>query len=275
MSHHTAQLMAAFSHGGNLYVLPVIAALGFAAWRLGRAKAQLKAQGGVSALHPVPVAHRATSTLTVILAIGFLYSAFHPGCAVLKAHSAICLSNVKRLSGGVLQYSQDYDEKLPPAGRWEDAAMKRLPEPTYADDAARDPRVCPAATTPASYGMNSALAGVELGAVEAPAGTVLLFEADATAGQFVGGIGDVAARRHEGMSFLGFADGHAKGVRASGLRELGWTKKGRAHGDPAPTRPDPHSLATRSASPPARPSPGCCRRTPRRRSRSSTGSPAP
>ena len=58
--------------------------------------------------------------LVVIAIIAILAAILFPVFAKAreKARQASCLSNQRQLATGILSYTQDYDETLPPSGRW-------------------------------------------------------------------------------------------------------------------------------------------------------------
>jgi prepilin-type processing-associated H-X9-DG protein len=119
-------------------------------------------------------------------------------------------------------YQNDSDERFPQAARWSDLITRYVAKPERLGD---DWFRCPAAETRGSYGFNASLDGARMSRIEAPASTVLLFEADALTRSFAGGPRDVARKRHVGGSNYGFADGHAKRVNAAGMSTPNWASK--------------------------------------------------
>jgi prepilin-type N-terminal cleavage/methylation domain-containing protein/prepilin-type processing-associated H-X9-DG protein len=194
--------------------------------------------------------------LVVIAIIAILASILFPVFARARenARRSSCSSNLKQISLGVMQYTQDYDEKFPifddfaPTGRlgW----AQRI-EPYVKSLQLFQ---CPSESTPpdpaplgggyTDYGMNTMLssdnggnftAGISLAAVPQPTLTVMVFDNTAGyAGQFSWGCGnqaacslfpeglaifsDKAAIRHLDGQNYAFADGHVKwyGGQASG-----------------------------------------------------------
>jgi len=129
--------------------------------------------------------------LVVIAIIAILAAILFPVFAQAreKARQASCLSNMKQLGMGFLQYNQDYNELYPrgQAGQgagWagdiytyvKSTAVYKCPDdPTGTDNTVNPPRV------PCSYGFNEnmwggSVAGGNQAAAVAPASTVLLFE---------------------------------------------------------------------------------------------------
>ncbi len=148
----------------------------------------------------------------------------HFGCAAIVAHSAQCMSNIKALAMGESMYSQDYDDRFPPSTCWSEVISTRVKRAAASHSVADgDPFRCPAAETPASYGMNALLSGIDLSRIDAPANTVLFFDADAPTRSFAGGAREVARSRHSDRPNVAFVDGHAKGVNAFGFEELNWS----------------------------------------------------
>ncbi len=117
-------------------------------------------------------------------------------------------SNLKQLALGVIQYTQDHDEKMPDAASWGDEILPFV----HTEALFRDP------SAPAgekwSYAYNSTLSGVALAKLDSPAQTVMLFESNAGAknasdtGRSVPKPG-----RHNGGTDYAFADGHVIWLR--------------------------------------------------------------
>ena len=86
------------------------------------------------------------------------------------AQRAISRSNLTQLALGIIQYTQDHDEKLPDADKWVDEIMPYV----KTEAIFRDP------SAPAgekwSYAYNRNLSGVSLAKLDSPASTVMLFE---------------------------------------------------------------------------------------------------
>ena len=80
------------------------------------------------------------------------------------------MSNLKQLALGIIQYTNDHDEKLPDADKWVDEIMPYV----KTEAIFRDP------SAPAgekwSYAYNRNLSGVSLAKLDSPASTVMLFE---------------------------------------------------------------------------------------------------
>jgi prepilin-type N-terminal cleavage/methylation domain-containing protein/prepilin-type processing-associated H-X9-DG protein len=188
--------------------------------------------------------------LVVIAIIAILASILFPVFARAreKARQTSCLSNVKQLGLAILMYSQDYDETYPLyyTGTWAAGSSSwRATTVPYI----RNAQIfqCPSYRPPAptftgvgsdfgqngGYGSNFAhedafspitTGGVAEGAVQTPASTVLLSEAD-------GGIGvdsgatthgwvrvDNAGKRHNDGCNYGFCDGHAKWQKPAAIK---------------------------------------------------------
>lgn len=135
--------------------------------------------------------------------------------ARIMNHQATCATNVKQLTLGLLHYSQDWDENLPPAQQWATLSS------AYGH---QSPKAavwhCPDASSPYSYAFNTALSGLSYNKMDAPALTVCLFEADASLWNAVGGRQQLEkAPRHPWGPHYGFADGHVKDSRAN---QMSW-----------------------------------------------------
>ena len=122
-----------------------------------------------------------------------------------NARQVVSLSNLKQLALGIIQYTQDHDEKMPDAAIWVDEIMPYV----KAEELFHDP------SAPAgekwSYAYNLALSHKSLAQFDAPAQTVMLFESTkgvknaSDTGQSVPVPG-----RHKGGTDYALADGHAK-----------------------------------------------------------------
>lgn len=122
-----------------------------------------------------------------------------------KARQASSQSNMKQISLGIIQYTQDHDERFPDADKWVDEVMPYI----KTEAVFRDP------SAPAgekwSYTFNKNLSGKSLAALDSPATTVLLFESAAG----VKNASDTGASvpkpgRHSGGTDYAFSDGHVK-----------------------------------------------------------------
>jgi prepilin-type N-terminal cleavage/methylation domain-containing protein/prepilin-type processing-associated H-X9-DG protein len=193
--------------------------------------------------------------LVVIAIIAILAAILFPVFAKAreKARQSSCLSNVKQIVLGLMQYAQDYDERLP-AGH------------TYAGGVgvwylAIDPyikntqvRMCPSdGATPAipptcSYGVSynniftdtgTGPRGASLGSLTAPADTLIMGDSAGIAGPStwyyyslkpyaLGTSGQTYnciphPGRHNGGNNVGFADGHAKWIATQTMLDRNWS----------------------------------------------------
>jgi hypothetical protein len=112
-----------------------------------------------------------------------------------RAQAVASLSNVKQINTGVLMYTQDYDEILPtPASKYTE-----LVQPYVRNNALFHAPAAPVEEM-VSYSFNKNLQGVSLAAIAAPATTIMIYE----------GKDGKPNYRYEGMTVIGFVDGHAK-----------------------------------------------------------------
>lgn len=124
---------------------------------------------------------------------------------VEKRQLASCQTNLKQLMLGILQYSQDYNETLPPARKWMDVIQPYV----------RSEQIlhCPALTDPKpseyGYALNQNLSGIRQSKLDNVAQTVAIYETDALERNAFGA-GEERAYRHGGGSNIAFADGHIK-----------------------------------------------------------------
>ena len=129
---------------------------------------------------------------------------------------SICYSNEKQLVLGLLQYAQDYDDRLPLHNSWNDALFP------YTKNAST--LMCPEEEYQKvpSYGFNGVLAGRTITPIKDSSNVVTLI--DSTTGRNR----EVSLRdfpfpdRHGTHVNVAFADGHVKVVQANRVRDLIW-----------------------------------------------------
>ena len=122
-----------------------------------------------------------------------------------NARRSSCQSNLKQQALGIIQYAQDYDEKLPPARRWVDVVYPYVKSQQVFQ--------CPSlrATVPNGYGyaFNQYLSQKPQDSFDPYASTVMVYETSNPARNWFGP-GTGRAYRHLGGSNISFADGHVK-----------------------------------------------------------------
>lgn len=114
-----------------------------------------------------------------------------------------CQSNLKQISLGVLQYTQDYDEKLPPAKHWIDVVRPYIKsEPIFN---------CPSIPSGKRYGYayNSRLSIKTFGVDFDSTQTVSIYETSVLKRNAYG-MGENPAFRHLGGANYAFVDGHVE-----------------------------------------------------------------
>ncbi|MCS7309035.1 MAG: hypothetical protein NZ741_02325 [Armatimonadetes bacterium] len=110
-----------------------------------------------------------------------------------------CMQNLKALGMAVLLYTEDWDERYPPAHVWCDSIRPYARSP-------EDFR-CPAARhLQSGYAMNDQLDSLKVEDLVTPSETVMLF--DSTGGWNQAGGKEQVARRHGETANFAFADGH-------------------------------------------------------------------
>ena len=115
-----------------------------------------------------------------------------------EAAQQASLTNLKQIGLGLVQYTQDYDEKFPPMQSI--AIAKKAIYPYVKSDA-----VFQNPATHEPYRPNTSLSGHSLAEIEAPATTVAYYEASAAA---------------DGLRAVLFTDGHVKRLPDSEWRRL-------------------------------------------------------
>lgn len=123
---------------------------------------------------------------------------------------ASCLSNLKQVGLAMLAYSQDYDEKMPPADKWSTVSFPYV----------RNTQIyqCPAVPGKYGYAMNYKLSRMELGKIEMPAETVGNFDSTLLRpnaydkGQQAGASVTWPPRHDDVINYV-YVDGHAEAER--------------------------------------------------------------
>ena len=138
------------------------------------------------------------------------------GQAKQKAQSIQCMNNLKRLTLGVMLYS-DQNKNLYPAGtNWCDALLPYVKH--------QEVFLCPQGTSGqrCHHALNAKLVGHGWKELQAPAQTVVIFETDG--GWNVAGGPELlpAKPRHNRAYCFGFADGHVEMVHTNRLEKLRW-----------------------------------------------------
>lgn len=138
--------------------------------------------------------------------------------AQAASHQSMCISNVKRIELGALQYSADWDETFPTSSQWAALSDKYVVK-TNGSAVWR----CPESAFPFSYASNQAIGGQTLKDMDDLYATVYLFESDAGDWNVAGGKANLPpTARHSGGNTYGFMDGHAKWCNQHGLNQARW-----------------------------------------------------
>jgi len=160
-----------------------------------------------------------------------------------KAHDTACVSNEKQICRALIEYSQDYDETLPPESRWADlASLHLLP--------AKKQEVfhCLEAKTPFSYVFNVHLDRAQMSEIDYPSETVMIYEGPAfQINAADDGKAIPVAIRHnvEGANF-GYADGHVKLRIAPKFGDPRWDKTSSEGNRPQATSQQPPPVIYRA-----------------------------
>lgn len=231
MSEQNVMFLVNLSHKWEALLLLLPLFFGTAVYFAGVLQSRARTSGSGKTLRFATALRRVWGALLVGSLFLLLLGISHFGCAIVSARQHQCRSNLKLLAEGALLYAQDYDDRLPRASAWSEEIapwVKKAVE--LHTDSERDPFVCPSAETPAGYGMNSALGGLSLSNekftdIDAPADTVLLFDAVAPFRSYAGGAEILARNRHAHVPTIAYADGHVKNANAYYMNALIWTAK--------------------------------------------------
>ena len=119
-----------------------------------------------------------------------------------------CEINLKQIGLAMMQYSRDYDEKLPPRSKWQTVF---IPYHSGHQDPPQPPLECPSGWY---YAMNGHLAGKSLGVINSPQSLAFAWDAQTTQRNTMdnGRLWPVPLRHPDGNNVL-FMDGHVAAVK--------------------------------------------------------------
>lgn len=141
-----------------------------------------------------------------IFLVAILAAILFPVFAKVRGNARLqtCESNVKQIELGLLQYTQDNNNKYPASA----SGYKAVVFPYLKSEGVFH---CPADTVGSvDYSMNTQLQGVSMAKLRDPAHTIAIYE----------GRNQTLDFRHEGKAVVGFADGHVKAFTAEQVREF-------------------------------------------------------
>ena len=157
-----------------------------------------------------------------------------------KAREATCISNLKQLGMAAMQYCEDYDDKFPLAGSWNESLLpylKRLGKMTDAESRIAEDAPLPAVFKCYSathywlengpdYGMNKAVSGVKKSMIADPDYTPLFFDS-APGWNRAGGpeLLPSPSRHLYGKNIVCMVSGIARTVSGRQAEELRWRGK--------------------------------------------------
>lgn len=159
--------------------------------------------------------------------------------AAENANASRCMKNLKQIALGLLQYQQDYDDRMPQAALgkaggapenwrvaygWADAVFPYLKSRAFFDCPSdkHQGQNDPMKPSYSDYWLNKNAAGVRFGDIRSPASLIVLGDGDGGAPnsnarynlnklpQSWGYTLNSPAIRHDGKGIYAFADGHAK-----------------------------------------------------------------
>lgn len=136
--------------------------------------------------------------------------------ARLNAVKSSCQSNLKQLGLALMQYVQDYNEKMPNCAEWQEAILPYVRNPILFK--------CPGAPDlEFGYAMNSALSGAFLTLLDDPSRVPVFFDSALNRANAAGGLEDICdPPRHLGRNNIVFADGHVTAMMPEDIASLIW-----------------------------------------------------
>lgn len=174
--------------------------------------------------HPVTPRRGPSPALVIGLVLGGCLLAFVVIAAILaaimfpvfaqareKARQASCLSNTKQIAMGLMMYTQQYDERLPSAGKWGESLYPFIKN--------NQVYVCPSDTgSVSSYAFNSVLDQKDMADILRPADQPAFHESSLGARNATDQLQSFKPRHRSAgtpMGAIGYADGHVKSVPAA------------------------------------------------------------
>lgn len=153
-----------------------------------------------------------------VLVLAMIFRAAFPFTIFHREHpkSAVIISNMRQVAYALNSYAVDWDDRFPPASRWERACSPYLKNlvvlqlPTELGSAVHAP------------GFNESMGGVERSKLDNPVRTVLLFESSSESTNAVGGPSQCAPFSNAGKTVLIFTDGLSKVIEAKRVEEYRW-----------------------------------------------------
>jgi hypothetical protein len=133
-----------------------------------------------------------------------------------KALDATCISHMKQQSLGILMYSMDYDERMPPANQWMDLAAPYIKR----DEVFHCPVLVKENPTGFGYAFETRLSALPMERVESANMTPMIFDSTLLSGNATDSGSSLAISpvRHRNATgpcaYVSFADGHTTFVTA-------------------------------------------------------------
>lgn len=138
--------------------------------------------------------------------------------ARLAARPAICDVNTRHLTQAMSAYSNDYNDKFPPAATWCDSIKTYVKQQDSFNDPAR-------IGGGYGYGFNSALGGLSHADLTDPSRTVEIFESDGGWNASGGPEAMISQKRHRMGFMIGYTNGSVTLVDSMSVQNLNWKPK--------------------------------------------------
>lgn len=125
-----------------------------------------------------------------------------------RNNKAVCSTNLRQISIGLMQYVREYDEVMPPHGKWSQGLVP------YVKPQQNQIFQCPSRRDlPLGYAMHDKAVGLNLSDFGDPTQTVCFFDAETTGANMEGKAEILpSSARHPGGHAVAFLDGHVKFV---------------------------------------------------------------
>jgi hypothetical protein len=145
-------------------------------------------------------------TVIVVLGFGVLLLTVSPSYYGVRT---VCLSQLKQVDLSSIEYSSDYDDRMPLAWDWIEVGTPYLKSPVIYH--------CPEARGAYGYAYNSKLSGVSYGKIAHPQSNVAFYDSTTLTRDAADPVSSLPSPgRHRGSDSVTFLDGHAKSIRVPG-----------------------------------------------------------
>ncbi len=137
--------------------------------------------------------------------------------AKVAATRTQALTNVKQSALGLIMYTADNNEFLPPGNQWMDKSTQYVKN----QDAFKSPAVVKLDASAYGFAFRKEISGIDSFRIIAPNETAMVFDSTITSRNATSGIETLPSPpRYGSVNMIGFADGHAKAMLEGASKEM-------------------------------------------------------